>query len=78
MAEPYDEFVDFIVARIPARELAEFRSSDATNQRVWELIAKEKDGRLSKDEKSELDQFLALDLVMTHAKAVAEPQFYCA
>lgn len=49
----YEEVVEFIAAREP-REVIEFKPSDAARQRAWELIGKEKAGKISSDEKTEL------------------------
>ena len=41
-----DEILDFLVEQIPAQSLANFRASDAARQRVWTLIAKERESGL--------------------------------
>jgi hypothetical protein len=68
-----DEILDFIVEQIPAQSLAKFKASDAARQRVWSLIAKEKDSGLLPEEKAELDDYLKLEhlIVLAKAKALA-------
>jgi hypothetical protein len=68
-----DEIVDFLVQHIPAQALAEFKASDAARQRVWDLVAKEKESGLPSQEKMELDDFLKLEhlIVLAKAKALA-------
>lgn len=68
-----DEIVDFLVHHIPAQALADFRASDAARQRVWALVAKEKESGLLPPEKVELDDFLKLEhlIVLAKAKALA-------
>ena len=68
-----DEILDFLVHHIPAQALADFRASDAARQRVWELVAKEKESGLLPQEKVDLDDFLKLEhlIVLAKAKALA-------
>jgi hypothetical protein len=66
----YEEVVEFIASRNP-REVVEFKPSDAARDRVWELIAREKAGGISADEKSELDHYLEVEHLMRLAKARA-------
>jgi hypothetical protein len=64
-----DEILDFLVEQIPAQSLADFRASDEARQRVWALIAKEKESSLLPEEKVELDDFLKLEHLVLLAKA---------
>lgn len=68
-----DEIVDFLVHHIPAQALADFKASDEARQRVWTLVAKEKDSGLLPREKLELDDFLKLEhlIVLAKSKALA-------
>jgi len=68
-----DEIVDFLVHHIPAQALAGFRASEEARQRVWALVAKEKESGLLPQEKVELDDFLKLEhlIVLAKAKALA-------
>jgi hypothetical protein len=66
----YEEVVEFIASRNP-QEVVEFKPSDAARNRVWELIAREKAGGISPDEKSELDHYLEVEHLMRLAKARA-------
>jgi len=63
----YDEVIDFIAAINPDKVLA-FRPSEATKQRVSELIYREKTTGLSSEEKAELDHYMWLEHVMRMAK----------
>ena len=67
----YDELVDFI-ARINPREVSDFHASEATSERVADLIMREKKGGLTASETSELDAYLQLEHVMRLAKARAK------
>lgn len=66
-----DELVEFLVGQIPARTLADFQPSDSARQRVWDLIAKEKETGLLPEEKLELDDYLKLEHLLVLAKAKA-------
>jgi hypothetical protein len=64
-----DEILDFLVEQIPAQSLANFKASDQARQRVWDMIAKEKESGLLAEEKLELDDFLKLEHLVVLAKA---------
>ena len=51
--------------------LEDFKASDAARQRVWDLIAKEKETGLLPEEKIELDDYLKLEHLVVLAKAKA-------
>lgn len=63
----YEEVIDFIATTNPNKVLA-FRPSEATKQRVSDLIYREKTTGLSPEEKSELDHYMQLEHVMRMAK----------
>jgi hypothetical protein len=64
-----DEILNFLVEQIPAESLANFKPSPQARERVWNLIAKEKDEGLLPEEKVELDDFLKLEHLVIMAKA---------
>ncbi len=66
-----DELVDFLDRQIPAGELASFRASDATRQRVWHLVQKEKEDGLTPEESCELDDCEKLEHLLILARARA-------
>jgi len=68
----YFEFIDFIAAGTTPEQIIAFRSSSKAQQRVEDLIAKERDEHLSADERSELDYFFQLEHILRVAKARAE------
>jgi len=67
----YEEVVDFIAAGPSPQSLVAFRPSEATEQRVEELVAREKTASLTPDEVSELDHYLELEHLMRLAIARA-------
>jgi hypothetical protein len=70
MSTAYDEIVDFIAAANPAA-IASFEASQATKDRVADLIHREKTIGLSSEEAAELKQFVDLEHIMRLAKARA-------
>jgi hypothetical protein len=66
----YEEIVDFLAGMSPSALIA-FRPSEAVQERVAELIAREKRGEITSEEKDELDSFETLEHLMRLAKARA-------
>lgn len=67
----YEEVVDFIAAGTSPEGVVAFRASEATRERVWDLVAREKTMGLSSEETAELDQYLQVEHIMRLAKARA-------
>jgi hypothetical protein len=67
----YLEIIDFIAAGTTPQSVAEYRPSEEARRRVEELIAREKQGPLPPEEKSELDHFMELEHILRMAKARA-------
>ena len=67
----YEETIEFLAAGASAREIAEYRPSEAARSRVAELVAREKTSGLTPDENSELQSALHLEHLMRLAKARA-------
>jgi hypothetical protein len=63
----YEEVIDFIASTDPAKVIA-FHPSEATKQRVSDLIYREKTIGLSPEEKTELDRYIELEHLMRMAK----------
>lgn len=63
-----DEIID-LLARAP--HVLEFKPSDEARARVWGLIAREKEGTLTEEEKSELDHYAQIEHLMRLVKARA-------
>jgi hypothetical protein len=70
MSTAYDEIVDFIAATNPMA-VATFEPSQATKDRVADLIHREKTVGLTTDEELELKEFMHLEHIMRLAKARA-------
>jgi len=71
MTIAYDEFVDLIAAGTTPSGVVAFQPSDATKDRVEDLIRREKTGGLSDEETAELNHYLRIEHVMRLAKARA-------
>lgn len=65
-----DEIVDFIAKQSPDAVLA-FNASKNTKDRVYDLVFKEKNSSLTKEEKAELEYYKVLEHIMRLAKAKA-------
>ncbi len=67
----YSEIIAFIAAGTTPDAVAQFHPSLEAQQRVADLIEREKAGRLSAEEKAELDHFPELEHILRMAKARA-------
>ncbi len=67
----YLEIIDFIASGTTPQAVADYRPSPEAQRRIAELIAQEKDGSLSVEEKSELDHLMDLEHILRVAKARA-------
>ena len=67
----YLEIIDFIASGTTPQAVADYRPSPEAQRRIAELIAQEKEGSLSVEEKSELDHFMDLEHILRVAKARA-------
>jgi hypothetical protein len=70
-AKPYDEIIDFIAAGTTPEAVVAFRPSETVRQRVAELVERSKNGSISAEDQSELDDYLQLEHIMIMAKARA-------
>jgi hypothetical protein len=67
----YEEIVEFIAAGTTPGNVAAFRPSEKTKERVADLIHREKTSGISPDEESELAHYLQIEHLMRLAKARA-------
>jgi len=67
----YLEIIEFIAAGTTPQEVADFQPSPEAQQRVAELMEREREQRLSPEEKAELDHFMELEHILRMAKARA-------
>jgi hypothetical protein len=71
MTRVYDEILDQIALSTGPQDIVSFHPSEAANERVGELIRKEKEASLTADETAELDEYLRLEHIMRMVKARA-------
>ena len=67
----HEEVIEFIAGGPSVRSVADFQASPVAKARVELLLRKEKIDGLTSTEKSELDDFMALEHIMRLAKAKA-------
>ena len=67
----YEEVIDFIAAGTTPQNVIDFRPSNAAQERLEDLLSREKEGLLSAEEKFEFDHYLQLEHLMRLAKARA-------
>jgi hypothetical protein len=71
MSVAYDEIVDFIAGGSTPQAVIDFRLSEETRSRVFDLIHRQKTVGLSAQETDELNKFLQLEHIMRLAIARA-------
>lgn len=71
MIPVYEEIIQFLAAGATSHEVAEFQPSQATLQRVTDLLSRRKQNALSAEENQELNHFLELEHLMRLTKARA-------
>jgi len=54
-----------------APDILDFKPSEQARNRVWELVAREKSGTLTPEEKSELEHYAQIEHLMRLVKAQA-------
>jgi O-succinylbenzoate synthase len=72
MERAYEEVIDFLAGGTTPGNLIAFRPSEASRERVTELLRRQKNEGLSSDESSELEHYLQLEHLMRLAKARAQ------
>ncbi|MEH2410602.1 hypothetical protein [Nostoc sp.] len=70
-AKVYDEIIEFIAAGTTPQSVIDFQLSDATKERLEDLVYRTKTEGLTGSDQRELDHFLTLEHIMTLAKAKA-------
>ncbi len=71
MVKAYEEVIDFIAAGVSSVAVSQFMPSEATQERVADLITREKTTGLTIEETKELNQYVQLEHLMRLAKAKA-------
>jgi hypothetical protein len=71
MRAAYDEIIDFIAAGPTPREIVEYRPSDTSRRCVLELIQRQRSGRITPEEQSQLACVVQIEHLMRLIKARA-------
>lgn len=72
-----EEVINFIAAGRTPSEIIGFHPSEEARARVYDLVAREKKGRLSAEETAELDDYIRLEHLMRLTKAGARATKQC-
>ena len=67
----YQEIIDFLVSRPSARQLLDFKISESAQERLEDLLEKNREAELTPEERAEVDQYLEYRRVMILLKASA-------
>ena len=67
----YEEIIDFIAAGSTPESVVAFHPSESARKRVAELVGRSREGSISPEDQSELDDYLQLEHIMIMAKARA-------
>ncbi|MEL6152335.1 MAG: hypothetical protein AAFU54_25850 [Chloroflexota bacterium] len=67
----FDEILDFLASSPTAEELVNYQPPQALQERLSELMEKNRADRLSADEKTELDEFLRVNRFMSRLRLKA-------
>jgi hypothetical protein len=67
----YEEFIDFIAQGTTPESVTKFQFSEATKERIEDLVYLAKSGELTLEDKKELDELLFVDHLITMIKAKA-------
>ncbi len=67
----YFEIIEFFAAGATSEDVVRFHPSPEAQQRVLELIEREKEGGMVPDDRAELDHYMELEHILRMAKAKA-------
>lgn len=70
----YDEVYKFLVSAPTPQQIIAFHASDTTQERVRELLAANRENRLSTEEQLELDEFERVNHFVSMLKLYARQQ----
>lgn len=71
MSIAYDEFVEFLASGTTPQSVIDFRPSEATKEKVADLVRRQRTASLTPDEQLELSHYLEVEHLMRLAKARA-------
>jgi hypothetical protein len=68
---PRNEFTDFLDSSPTAQEIIDFRPSETLERRALELLQRNREDRLTPEERAEMHDYMRWDQFITFAKANA-------
>ena len=68
----YLELIEFIAGDTTPEQIIAFHPSAQAQERIEDLLVRERENQLSSDERAELDHFFQLEHILRVAKARAE------
>jgi hypothetical protein len=66
-----EEITDFLVSSPSAQEIINFKPSEVLEHRALELLQRNRENRLTPEERAEMQEFMRMDHFMTLLKAKA-------
>ena len=66
-----DEITDFLASSPAPQEIVSFKPSEALERRALELLQRNRENRLTTEERAEMEEFMRMDHFMTLLKAKA-------
>lgn len=66
-----DEITDFLASSPAPQEIIDFRPSETLERRALELLQRNREDRLTPEERAEMEDYMRWDHFMTFAKASA-------
>jgi hypothetical protein len=66
-----DEIADFLASSPTPQEIIAFRPSEALERRALDLLQRNRENRLTEEERAEMEEFMRMDHFMTLLKAKA-------
>lgn len=67
----WEEVDEFLTSTPTPEQIVAFHPSEAAQQRLRDLLDRNREGRLTAEETTELDQFLAVDMFVSRLKVKA-------
>jgi hypothetical protein len=73
---PYEEFMDFMTSSPTLDEIINYRLSDPVETHIDQLLELNREGRLTAEQSTELDDYIRLEHIMRRAKILAQQQVH--
>lgn len=67
----YEDFLDFLLEKLSAEDILNFKASPNAQQRADELMERNNAGEITREERGELERMMEIDLMISVLKARA-------